>query len=229
VNPALRSSAAHLFVSSVDAPEPSPDDLHHLFRVLRLRDGEVVTVSDGRGGWRTTVARSGVLVVDGEPQYEPEPHRCTIAAAIPKGDRAEWMVQKLTEVGVTDIVLLHCARSVVRWEGERGAKQLARLQRVAREAASQSRRVWLPEVRGPVPFDDAVHWPGAVLAEPDGDHDLGSEHAADLVLIGPEGGFSADELSATVPRVRLLPNVLRVETAAVVAACGILTRSTKLH
>ncbi len=229
MNPALRSSAAHLFVSSVDAPDPSPDDMHHLFRVLRLRDGEVVTVSDGRGGWRTTIARAGTLEIDGEAKYESTPPACTIAAAIPKGDRAEWMVQKLTEVGVTDIVLLHCARSVVRWDGERGAKQLARLQRVAREAASQSRRVWLPEVRGPVPFDDAVRWPGAVLAEPDGDHELGSETGSDVVLIGPEGGFSADELGAQVPRVRLLPTVLRVETAAVVAACGILTRSTKIH
>jgi 16S rRNA (uracil1498-N3)-methyltransferase len=229
VNPALRSSAAHLFVPSVDAPDPSQDDVHHLFRVLRLRDGEVVTVSDGAGGWRSTVARAGTLVVDGEVHREPPPQPCRIAAAIPKGDRAEWMVQKLTEVGATDIVLLHCARNVVRWEGERGAKQLARLQRVAREAASQSRRVWLPAVRGPVPFAEAAGWSGAVLAEPDGDAQLGDDVGADLVLVGPEGGFSADELAAPIAHVRLLPNVLRVETAAVVAACGILTRSTKIH
>jgi 16S rRNA (uracil1498-N3)-methyltransferase len=218
VNPALRSSAAHVFVESIDAPDPSPDDLHHLFRVLRLRDGEVVTVSDGRGAWRTTTATAGALHQDGPVQHEPAPHACTIAAAIPKGDRAEWMVQKLTEIGVTEIVLLHCARSVVRWEGERGAKQLARLQRVAREAAVQSRRVWLPVVRGPVPFAEAVSLPGAVLAEPDGDVGV----TAATVLIGPEGGFSPEELAAPVPRVRLVDTVLRVETAAVVAASGVL-------
>ena len=54
MNPALRASAAHVFVDSLDAPVPSDDDAHHLFRVLRLRDGEVVTVSDGNGSWRTT-------------------------------------------------------------------------------------------------------------------------------------------------------------------------------
>jgi 16S rRNA (uracil1498-N3)-methyltransferase len=229
VNPALRSSAAHLFVPSVDAPEPSVDDLHHLFRVLRLRDGEAVTVSDGVGGWRTTIARAGTLVLDGDVHRDPPPRRCVIAAAIPKGDRAEWMVQKLTEVGATDIVLLHCARSVVRWEGDRGTKQLARLQRVAREAASQSRRVWLPDVRGPVPFGEAAAWPGAVLAEPDGAVVSADGSGPELVLVGPEGGFSADELAVAVPRIRLLPTVLRVETAAVVAACGILTRTTEIH
>ncbi len=229
MNPALRSSAAHLFVGSIDSPEPSPDDLHHLFRVLRLRDGEVVTVSDGAGAWRTTVAGDGALVPDGAVYHEAPPRPCTVAAAIPKGDRAEWMVQKLTEVGVSEIVLLHCARSIVRWDGDRGAKQLARLRRVAREAASQSRRVWLPVVNGPVPFDQVVARPGAVLAEPDGHLDLAVDTSADLVVVGPEGGFSADELAVPVPHVRLLDTVLRVETAAIAAACGILTRPAKIH
>lgn len=228
MNPALRSSAAHLFVGSVDAHDPSADDLHHLFRVLRLRDDEVVTVSDGAGAWRATIARGGALVPAGDVHHEPAPPPCVIASAIPKGDRAEWMVQKLTEVGATEIVLLDCARSVVRWEGERGAKQLARLQRVAREAASQSRRVWLPAVLGPVPFAQVVTRPGAVLAEPDSDRDLAGSPAR-LVIVGPEGGFSADELAVAVPRVRLLDTVLRVETAAIAAACGILTRPEKLH
>jgi 16S rRNA (uracil1498-N3)-methyltransferase len=106
---------------------------------------------------------------------------------------------------------------------------LTRLQRVAREAASQSRRVWLPAVHGPVSFSDVVARPGAVLAEPDSAVDLGSGSTACLVLVGPEGGFSAEELATPVPRVRLLDTVLRVETAAIAAACGILTRPEKLH
>jgi 16S rRNA (uracil1498-N3)-methyltransferase len=219
VNPALRSSAAHVFVASVEVPEPSPDDLHHLVRVLRLRDGEVVTVSDGVGAWRVTELAGGALVPRGEVQRVEAPQPCTIAAAIPKGDRLEWMVQKLTEVGVTEIVLVHCARSVVRWDGDRAAKQLARLQRVAREAAVQSRRVWLPTLRGPVPFAEAAMIPGVVLAEPDGQPGI----AASAVIIGPEGGFSAEELSLPLARLRLVDTVLRVETAAVVAASALLT------
>jgi 16S rRNA (uracil1498-N3)-methyltransferase len=214
VTPALRTSAAHVFVASLDDPQPHPDDAHHLFRVLRLRDGEVVTVSDGEGGWRPTVVSNGVLLPSGDVQHDDTAPRGCVAAAIPKGDRCEWMVQKLTELGVGEIVLLHCDRSVVRWEGDRGAKQLARMRRVAREASMQSRRVWLPDVTGPVPFAAVAARPRTVLAEPDGDAQVEPE----CIVIGPEGGFSAAELDLGVPQVRLARTVLRVETAAVVAA-----------
>jgi 16S rRNA (uracil1498-N3)-methyltransferase len=216
VNPALRTSAAHVFVTSLDDPQPEPDDAHHLFRVLRLRDGESVTVSDGQGGWRRTEVSGTTLRPIGEIERDQEPPRVTIAVAIPKGDRCEWMVQKLTELDVSEIVLLHCDRSVVRWTGERAAKQLARVHRVAREASMQSRRVWLPAVVGPVAFAEAAARTGAVLAEPDGDDEIGA--TVSCIIIGPEGGFSPDELAAGLPRARLARTVLRVETAAVVAA-----------
>ncbi len=76
---------------------------------------------------------------------------CTIAVAIPKHDRPEWLVQKPTELGVDRIVFLHAERSVVRWDGDRAERHLARLAAVAVEALMQSRRVWLPEIVGPVP------------------------------------------------------------------------------
>src|SRR6478609_8691653 len=77
---------------------------------------ETVTVSDGRGRWRTARWRAGGLEADGEVRADETPPGVTIAAAIPKGDRLEWMAQKLTEVGVGTIVLVDCARSVVRWK-----------------------------------------------------------------------------------------------------------------
>ncbi|CAB4363682.1 MAG: RsmE family RNA methyltransferase [Actinobacteria bacterium] len=214
MNPALRTSAAHVFVTSLDAPELNPDDAHHLLRVLRLRDGEVVTVSDGNGGWRQCTVAGGGLVPVGAVIHEPVVPAVTIAAAIPKGDRVEWMVQKLTEVGVGEIVLLHCARSAVRWEGERGQKQLAKLRKIAREAAMQSRRVWLPTVSGPVEYAEMAAREGAVIAEPDGPPFTG----ATVVIVGPEGGFTPDELALAQATVSLSAQVLRVETAAVVAA-----------
>ncbi|CAB4853669.1 unannotated protein [freshwater metagenome] len=146
--------------------------------------------------------------------HEPVVPAVTIAAAIPKGDRVEWMVQKLTEVGVGEIVLLHCARSAVRWEGERGQKQLAKLRKIAREAAMQSRRVWLPTVSGPVEYAEMAAREGAVIAEPDGPPFTG----ATVVIVGPEGGFTPDELALAQATVSLSAQVLRVETAAVVAA-----------
>ena len=223
--PALRNSAAHVFVASLEVPQPEPDDLNHLFRVLRLRDGDEVTASDGAGSWRVTCVRGGALVPLGDVVRELPQRHLSIAAAIPKGDRVEWMVQKLTELGVAEIVLLHCSRSVVRWDGERAPKQMARLARIAREAAMQSRRVYLPALRGPVAFADAAATPGAVLADPDASEVFGPlmEPEATMVLIGPEGGFHPDELSVPVLRKRLVNTVLRVETAAIAAASVMLT------
>lgn len=219
MNPLLRSSAAHVFVSSLSAPVPDPDDAHHLFRVLRLRDGEVVTVSEGQGGWRCTEVAGGTLRPTGEEVREAPARQCTIAVAIPKGDRLDWMVQKLTEIGVSRIILLHCARSVVRWPAERAERQLVRLGRVAREAAAQSRRTWLPVLEGPLPFASVAGMLGTVLADPDGEPLV----AASVVVIGPEGGFTTEELGAGLPTVRLADTVLRVETAAILAAARVLT------
>ncbi len=223
MNPALRSSAAHVFVDSLGDLTLHPDDAHHLFRVLRIRDGESVTVSDGHGSWLETVVTGQALRPVGEPTLEPQGSQLTIASAIPKGDRAEWMVQKLTEVGVAEIVLLHCDRSVVRWEGDRGSRQLERARRVAKEAAMQSRRVWLPVVHGPQPITEVLGRDGVAVAEPSG---VGSDALGwrpSTVVIGPEGGFSDRELAAAPTLVALGPNVLRIETAALVAAVCFLT------
>ena len=223
MNPALRSSAAHVFVDSLDDLTLQPDDAHHLFRVLRIRDGERVTVTDGRGSWLVSEVVGQTLRPVGDSIKEPVGPLLTIASAIPKGDRAEWMVQKLTEIGVAEIVLLHCERSVVRWEGDRAVRQLARATRVAREAAMQSRRVWLPLVTGPRPCADVLALEGVAVAEPNGQAagDLGWRPST--VVIGPEGGFSDRELAAASALVALGPNVLRIETAAIVAAVSFLT------
>lgn len=219
MNPVLRDSAAHVIVASLDVPEADPDDAHHLFRVLRLRDGETVTVTDGEGGWRPTAVAGGALRPMGDIVREPAPPSCTIATAIPKGDRLDWMLQKLTEVGVERIVLVDCARSVVRWQPDRAERQLTRARRVMREAASQSRRVWMPVLDGPVSFAAVASLPGAMLADPDGEPQV----TGSCVLIGPEGGFSPEERAAGLPLVRLGDTVLRVETAALVAAVRLLT------
>ena len=86
----------------------------------------------------------------------------TVAFAPTKGERPEWVVQKLTELGVDRIVPLISERSVVRWAGERGAGAVERLRRVAREAAAQSRRVWLPDVE----CGDEVRRSGRSRADP---------------------------------------------------------------
>jgi 16S rRNA (uracil1498-N3)-methyltransferase len=211
--------AAHAFVDDLAAPALAEVDRHHLERVLRLRAGEVVTVSDGRGRWRACrFATGGQLEVDGAVVVEPAPAPAlTIGFALVKGERPEWVVQKLTEVGVDRIVVLHTARSVVRWDAgdDRAARRLERLARVAREAAMQSHRAWLPAIEGPVGFGSAAAWPGACLA--DAGAAGGPSLARPSVLVGPEGGWTDEELGAGLPSIRLGPHVLRTETAAVAA------------
>lgn len=213
----MRSSSAHVFVDDLDAPVVSEDDRHHLARVLRLRAGETVSVSDGRGGWRPcTWADSGEVVPAGDVERQPRPAPpVTIGLPLLKGDRTEWAVQKLVELGVDAIVPFAAARTVVR------SRNVERLRRVAREAAMQSRRVWLPEVADIAAFAEVAERPGAALAEPGGGPPTLDRPT---VLVGPEGGWAPEELAGGLPTVDLGPTVLRAETAAIAAAallCGL--------
>jgi 16S rRNA (uracil1498-N3)-methyltransferase len=200
-------------VADLAAPELDAADRHHLERVLRLRPGDELTVADGAGGWRP--CRFGpVLEATGDVRHDPEPSpSLTVAFAVVKGDRPEWAVQKLTELGVDRIVPLVAARSVVRWDGHAAGKHVERWRRVAREASVQSRRTRLPVVEQPAGFDQVAERPCAALADPDGE----PPWLATTVLVGPEGGWDHAELDAPLPRLALGPEVLRTETAAVAA------------
>lgn len=218
----LRRSSTHVLVG--DPAELATSSLvvdrdveHHLTRVLRLASGESVTATDGAGGWRcySAVVESGSIVLEATSDLrhaEPAQRRLTIATAIPKGDRVDWLVQKCTELGVDRIVFLHADRSVVRWKPARATKQLDRLQRIADEALRQCRRVWRVDVDGPV--DALTVLPGAVVAEPGG---RALTSADSVIAIGPEGGWSDDELRAAAGRIDLGPRILRTETAAISA------------
>ena len=215
MNPVLRGSAAHVFVESLTSPELSADDEHHLRRVLRIRVSDVVTVSNGTGMWVTARLTAGGLVVDSEPTAVAAPRPSIVISAIPKGDRPEWIVQKLTEIGATGIGFMECARSVVRWDPARADRQRERLSRIAREAAMQSRRVWLPELLDVGPFDEVIKSISCAIADPEG---ASIPADIDAILVGPEGGFTEGELDSVAHRVTLSANVLRVETAALTAA-----------
>lgn len=216
IPPALRSAAAHAFVASVDEPVLDETDRHHFERVLRLRPGELITVSDGRGAWRVgRVEAAGHIEPVGDPVVSAAPApEVAIAFAPVKGDRTEWLVQKLTEVGVDRMIPVTTARAVVRWEGDRAVRHIERLRRVAREAAMQSRRVWLPMVEDLTELATLVEREPVAAAEPGGARLV---LGAGVVVIGPEGGFTPVELGLVPTRVDLGPQVLRAETAAVVA------------
>ncbi len=223
--------AAHVFVADLDEPALNAADEHHLGRVLRLRDGEIVTASDGAGGLlRCSAVRVGEglrLEPAGDVERVPAATPAvTVGFALTKGEKPEWAVQRLTEVGVDRIVPFVAARSVVRWDPARAARHTDRLRSVARAAAMQSRRLWLPEVSDPAPFHDVLAGLGglgdsstgvgarAALADPSGEAPSLDRPA---ILVGPEGGFDDAELASGLARVRLGDHVLRAETAAVTA------------
>jgi len=233
-DPVLVAASALVFVPDPSAPELGEADHHHLVDVLRLVPGELVIAADGDGRWvpcrmsgsagRDGTASTALLVPDGPAVEVPRARPAvTVAFAPTKGSRPEWVVQKLTELGVDRIVPLQTARSVVRWDGERGRRAVERLRRVAQEAAAQCRQVRLPEVAPVSRLSDLVALCGdpPVLAVPGG----GRPTLAHPVLaVGPEGGWDEVERSASGAAVGLGPTVLRAETAAVVAGallCGI--------
>ncbi len=222
-HPADARAAAQVFVRDLGALEVTSDDLHHLKRVLRLRRGETVIACDGRGNWRTCLYTdskdtSGLIEADGVLEHVPAPEVPVVVGFVPvKGERPEWTVQKLTEVGVDRIVILHSTRAVVRWGEGREEHAVERLRRVTNQAAAQSRRAWLAELIGVVTLAElrAIVAPASLaLAQPGAGPPTS---AVTAVAVGPEGGWEPSELDGGDRCMGLGPGILRAETAAVTA------------
>lgn len=217
----IPAAAAHVFVDDLDALALSDADVHHVFRVLRVRAGEAVTACDGAGRWRMSRAGDGGLEPDGDVVESARPTPAiTIAFALTKGDKPEWTVQKLTELGVDRIVPMTTAHVVVKWSADKAARAHERFAEVARAAAMQARLAWLPEVAPVTSFADVVGGANVALAHPGGD---APTLERPTVLVGPEGGWSSDELAAAPATVDLGDTNLRAETAALAAAVQLTT------
>jgi 16S rRNA (uracil1498-N3)-methyltransferase len=205
------------------------EQARHAARVLRLREGDGVELFDGCGrvarGVIVTARRDAVAVqVVSAARIEPDTPAVDMAVALPKGPRVEDMVNQLAQVGVDRLVPLRAARATVE---PRDAK-LDRLRRVAMDAARQSRRAWAMTIDEPATLTSVlsgshdlrlIAQPGATASP----HRLTAAGLSRvLVLIGPEGGWTDQELAATATAGclpwRLGPHVMRIETAAVVAA-----------
>jgi 16S rRNA (uracil1498-N3)-methyltransferase len=225
-----------------DPVELSGDEGRHAVVVKRIRVGEQVALTDGAGTTATctvTAAEGSVLTatVDAVTTSAPEMPRVVVVQAIPKGDRGELAVEMLTEVGVDVIVPWAASRSVSVWRGDKQAKALAKWRVTARESAKQARRSWFPEVA------DVVSTPAVVDLLRDASvpvvlHEAASGPLADLpvpgraeivIVVGPEGGISDEELAAfaTVGAepVRMGTSVLRTSTAGVAATAALLART----
>ena len=162
----------------------------------------------------------------------------TVVQAIPKGERAELAVEVLTEVGVDRIVPWAAARCVGTWRGDRAAKSLAKWRATAREAGKQSRRAWLPEVTEMATTAEVAALvgggrPGRRAARGGGGPDRRRWHLdgvrSILVVVGPEGGITDEELAqlGAAHVVRMGESVLRTSTAGVAAVAALLSRTAR--
>jgi 16S rRNA (uracil1498-N3)-methyltransferase len=220
------------------------DEGFHAANVRRIRSGEELDLSDGAGGFAHCVVedvgkgRLLARVVQRLTVDRPTP-TVTVVQALPKSDRSELAIELATEAGADAFIAWQASRCVARWDGvARMEKGLRRWRAVARAAARQSRRPYIPSVSGVVSTAELVrrvrdeaakvlvlHESATVLLA-----ELRLSQANSLMLVvGPEGGIADEEIAALVDAgaepVRLGPTVLRTSTAAAVAlgALGVLT------
>jgi len=220
------------FVDSLEHPELTDGDRHHLARVLRVRPGTEMVVCDGAGSWRRARFDETIDLVGPIEHEVPSTPALRIGFSLIKGDRPELIVQKLTELGIDGIVPFTSDHSVVHWEPKRQVRQHERFVTIAREASMQCRRTVLPEISPLTTFAElAAGSPPPVMAEFDGGPvaDLIATPTAPTkpitVLIGPEGGWSEAERRSGLATVRIGRHILRAETAAI--AAGILLDSLR--
>ena len=226
---------AHFYLAE-DLEDAAPGDpvrltgpeARHAVTVSRLRVGESIAVGNGRGLVVTgpiTSAEHTELVLTAETveRVERAGVAVILAQALAKGDRDELAVQAATELGVDAVIPWAAGRSISRWEGAKVQKGVDRWVAVTREAAKQSIRPWLPDVLDLVSTKQLARLAGEVrmlVLEPTASTPLTSLELDGrdlLVVVGPEGGLSPDEVDALAAAgaepVRLGDEVLRTSTA----------------
>lgn len=209
---------------------------HYLQQVLRLKQHAPITLFNGNGmeyhGTISSLQRREVVVsIDSvEAVNRESPLHSHLGIAISKGDRMDWVMQKTTELGVSEITPLWSERTEVKLKAERLEKKLQHWQKIIIAACEQSGRNTLPVLRPPQALSDWLgeDKPGLKLILHPGDNQasLTDENPAQVnLLIGPEGGFSDDEVhQALQNNFRhwvLGPRILRTETAPVVALAAL--------
>ena len=200
-----------VFVDDLSAPEVREEDFNHLTKSRRLNEGSKIAISDGQG--RFCVTQLSLNPVSTSVHETQAPKQIVVHFPPVKNERPEYVVQKLTELGVRIIGLIETERSVVQWDKDKATDKMAKLNEVARQAAMQSKQLWLPAVTG-VHSVGELAGNGLCFAEPGG---RAIEAGDDTIVIGPEGGFTQVELTGR-QTVGLPGGVLRTETAAVAAA-----------
>jgi 16S rRNA (uracil1498-N3)-methyltransferase len=215
-------------------------ELHHLMDVVRLREGNEITVFDGEGGVYEVLLTSVSIrppVAIGEirssKQADLSPIEVTLIQGISKSDSMDMIVQKATELGIHEIIPILCQHTVPNLSGDKSQKRVTRWRQIAIEASKQSRRPFFPKIHDITKFTESLNVSQAdlklIFTAPSMDS-VYPQKLKDILrqrtdakkiqmIIGPEGDFTGDEIQnalsvGTIP-VSLGSNTLRTETAAI--------------
>ncbi len=224
-------SAGHI----LELPAPVAHHLH----VLRMQAGETLTLFDGRGGQYTARLeeigkKRASAAVQGFEDVEAElPYSITLAQGLPEGSKMDWIIEKAVELGVATIQPLAAARSVVKLSGERAEKRQAHWEGVIVAASEQCGRNRLARLAPVTDFGRFLAKPegqSSILFSPRASQSLAAwasktPQQAVTILVGPEGGFTAEEEAAAIESgalaLSLGPRVLRTETAGLAALASL--------
>jgi 16S rRNA (uracil1498-N3)-methyltransferase len=208
------------------------EEARHAIKALRHQAGDVIRLTDGKGNFaqaRITQIKKeecSCELIDKEPGQQKNFSIHLAIAATKNSDRTEWMLEKCVEIGVDQVSIMVCKHS------ERRKSNFDRLQKVAISALKQSQQCWLPQLKTDLPFPEIARTTAGerFIAFVDATNPahlakVATAKKSYLILVGPEGDFSEDELSLALThgfrKVSLGPNRLRTETAGI-AACHIL-------
>lgn len=213
-------------------------DVNHIRKVLRMKEGDELTVSDGDGTdyfCRIRSISEEVVVcdiVDSWTSYVELPVKLHLFQGLPKADKMELIIQKAVELGAYEIVPVAMSRSIVKLDEKKAGKKTARWQGISESGAKQSGRAIIPEVKSPMSYKSALEYAKTLDAiivpyeKADGievSRELISKLCSDEniksigIFIGPEGGFAEKEieqaLEAGATPITLGRRILRTETA----------------
>ncbi|HOM02458.1 MAG TPA: 16S rRNA (uracil(1498)-N(3))-methyltransferase [Acetivibrio sp.] len=221
---------------SGDSINISGEDFNHIKKVLRLGNGDRITVCDGEGTdylveiMKFEDASVKTRIIESMENFTEPPVKITLFQGLPKSDKMDYIIQKAVELGIYEIVPVITERTVVKTDKKSGDKKCERWNRISMEAAKQCNRGIIPKVGFPISFKEALNAAkgssfslipyeketGIKLKEV-----LSKKSSAEKVsvFIGPEGGFSQTEIetaiSCGIQPVTLGPRILRTETAGI--------------
>ncbi len=208
----------------------------HIVQVLRMKEGEQIMLTNGKGYLLNATINSAdkkktqVSIISQTYNGRPEPKVSVAISLIKNTNRFEWFLEKATEIGVSEIIPLLCKRT------EKHQMKQSRMHTIITSAMLQSRQAWLPELKEPIKFSDVVkstNYSQSFIAhcadrERKSIPDFENNKSHKIILIGPEGDFTEEEISMALANkfipVSLGETRLRTETAGLVAAVLLLNK-----